>query len=91
MRPEIVHSPPEEAPGTSNGSMRTLSPPPERLARVREIDPQFFDRFDNEPLDELPEWTQPRADGAAFAREFDARLAGRVSKLLDYSPRAPAR
>jgi thymidylate synthase ThyX len=61
----------------------------EMVARVREIDPQFFDRFDNEPLDELPEWAQPRADGAAFAREFDARLDGRVSKLMDYSPRAP--
>lgn len=64
----------------------------EMVARVRELDPQFFDRFDNAPLDELPEWsedTAPRADGEAFAREFDARLAGCTSKLLDFSARAP--
>ena len=33
----------------------------EMVARVREVDPQFFDRFDNEPLEDLPEWQQPRA------------------------------
>jgi thymidylate synthase ThyX len=27
--------------------------------------------------------------GEAFAREFDARLAGRTSKLIDYSPSSP--
>jgi thymidylate synthase ThyX len=61
----------------------------EMIARVREVDPQFLDRFDNSPLDELPEWNLPAADGEAFAREFDAHLAGRTSKLRDYSPRAP--
>ncbi len=64
----------------------------EMVARVRELDPQFFDRFDNAPLDELPEWNDKittHADGEAFAREFDARLDGRTSKLLDWSPRAP--
>ena len=61
----------------------------EMVARVREVDPQFFDRFDNAPMDELPEWETPRGDGDAFAKEFDARLAGRTSKLLDFSPRAP--
>jgi thymidylate synthase ThyX len=68
----------------------------EMVARVREVDPQFFDRFDNAPLeaDEVPEWFQAggadaAADGEAFAREFDARLAGRVSLLTDYSPRSP--
>jgi thymidylate synthase ThyX len=64
----------------------------EMVARVRELDPQFFGRFDNAPLDELPEWagdTVPRTDGESFAREFDARLGGRASKLLDWSPRAP--
>ncbi len=63
----------------------------EMVARVREIDPQFFDRFDNEPMDDLPEWkavTGGQAGGDAFTREFDARLEGRVSKLVDYSPRA---
>ncbi len=70
----------------------------EMVARVREVDPQFFDRFDNEPMDELPEWRDtlqgPRTetaekDGEAFARDFDARLAGRTSKLVDFSPHAP--
>ena len=61
-------------------------------ARVREVDPQFFDRFDNEPLaiEELPEWQQPPHDGEAFAREFDARLAGLTSRLTDYSRNAMA-
>jgi thymidylate synthase ThyX len=68
----------------------------EMVARVREIDPQFFDRFDNVPVEqeELPEWAHAKAAGSAahaeeFAREFDARLAGRVSLLTDYSPNAP--
>ncbi len=64
----------------------------EMVARVREVDAQFFDRFDNVPLDKLPEWSDeqaPPAGGEAFAREFDARLDGRTSKLLDFSPRAP--
>jgi len=70
----------------------------EMVARVREIDSQFFDRFGNEPMEqeEMPEWShasiesghaEPR--GEAFAREFDARLAGRVSVLTDFSPQAP--
>jgi thymidylate synthase ThyX len=70
----------------------------EMVARVRDIDPQFFDRFDNAPLEqeEMPEWSHANpaasvseAQGEEFAREFDARLAGRVSLLTDYSPRAP--
>ena len=60
----------------------------EMVERVREIDPQFFDRFDNAPMEQedMPEWSattaapsNAAADGEAFAREFDARLAGRVS------------
>jgi thymidylate synthase ThyX len=60
----------------------------EMVARVREVDPQFFDRFDNKPLplEDLPEWQQPPRDSEAFAREFDARLAGLSSRLIDYSP-----
>ncbi len=60
----------------------------EMVARVREMDPQFFDRFGDGPLeqDEMPEWSKHHAadaaDGEAHAREFDARLGGRVS-LLD--------
>ena len=68
----------------------------EMVGRVREIDPQFFDRFDNAPLDqaEMPEWSHANSaamatHGEEFAREFDARLAGRVSLLTDFSPQAP--
>src|SRR6202140_1944073 len=58
----------------------------EMVSRVREIDPQFFDRFDNAPMEqeEMPEWsaesapTQTAVDNETFAEEFDARLAGRV-------------
>ncbi len=63
----------------------------EMVAQVRQQDPEFFDRFGTTPLEELPEWkhiapTQPHAD--AFAHEFDARLQGRTSRLIDYSPNA---
>jgi len=77
----------------------------EMVARVREVDPQFCDRFGNEPMEDLPEWQEPprdeqahalpdkeghtlRRDGEAFAREFDARLGGLTSRLVDYSPHA---
>ena len=60
----------------------------EMVERVREIDPQFFDRFDNEPMQDPPEWNHAATDGEAFAREFDSRLAGLTSRLTDYSPRA---
>ncbi len=60
----------------------------EMLARVREVDPQFFDRFDNTPMDEPPEWQEPVRDGEAFAREFDAKLDGLTSRLVDYPPHA---
>src|ERR1700693_626231 len=58
------------------------------VARVREVDPQFFDRFDNAPMDEPPEWRQPKREGEAFAREFDAKLAGLTSSLVDHPPHA---
>jgi flavin-dependent thymidylate synthase len=61
----------------------------EMVARVREIDPQFFDRFDNEPMENPPEWQQPLHDAELFVREFDTRLAGFTSRLVDFSPRAP--
>jgi thymidylate synthase ThyX len=57
-------------------------------ARVREIDPPFFDRFDNEPLEDPPERHEPLRDGEKFAREFDAQLNNLTSHLIDYSPRA---
>ncbi len=70
------------------------------VAHVKEIDAQFFDRFGTEPLEELPEWADRSAVvhekdtaansnlGEAFAREFDAKLAGKTSRLVDYSPNA---
>ena len=62
----------------------------EMVAQVRQLDSQFFDRFGTAPLEELPEWkdvaTTPHAD--AFVREFDARLNGKTSQLIDYSHNA---
>src|SRR5712691_8699867 len=61
------------------------------VARVKEIDVQFFDRFGTEPLEELPEWKNAQTNvnaGEAFSREFDAKLNGRTSILVDYSPNA---
>src|SRR5690349_18952523 len=72
----------------------------EMVALVRAIDPQFFDRFGTEPLEEMPEWADRSGSatqngnasfpaGEHFAKEFDAKLAGKTSKLVDYSPNAP--
>jgi thymidylate synthase ThyX len=61
------------------------------VANVKEIDAQFFDRFGIEPLEELPEWKEATVEtnaGEAFAREFDAKLNGKTSRLVDYSPNA---
>jgi thymidylate synthase ThyX len=74
----------------------------EMVAQVRSIDPQFFERFGTEPLEERPEWSAATFNGAAmhsatdprhsetFAKEFDAKLQGKTSKLLDYSPNGPS-
>ncbi len=73
----------------------------EMVSQARAIDPQFFERFGTEPLEERPEWSASTVNGAphsptdphhgeTFAREFDARLAGKTSKLLDYSPNSPS-
>jgi thymidylate synthase ThyX len=66
----------------------------EMVAQVRAIDSEFFDRFGTEPLDELPEWAEQNRNitpsgGEDFAREFDTKLAGRTSRLVDYSANAP--
>jgi len=73
------------------------------VAHVKEIDAQFFDRFGTEPIEEIPEWAgrenthahgSPTGNGHAgiagedFAREFDASLGGKTSKLIDYSANA---
>jgi thymidylate synthase ThyX len=63
------------------------------IEEVKKIDPQFFERFATEPLEERPEWSADARNtlaGEAFAKEFDAKLEGKTSKLLDYSPNAPA-
>lgn len=66
----------------------------EMVALARRHDPQFFDRVGLPPLEagETPELSFPRpmAAGDTFADEFDARLAGRVSRLIDWSERAEA-
>jgi thymidylate synthase ThyX len=63
----------------------------EMVSQVKALDTQFFDRCGTEPLEELPEWKESSAsvpNGEAFAREFDAKLAGKTSILVDYSPNA---
>ena len=60
----------------------------EMVARVREVDSQFFDRFDNVPLEDPVEWSQPHQSGEAFSQEFDEQLGNLTSKLIDYSPHA---
>ncbi len=64
------------------------------VSLVRGVDSQFFDRFGTQPLEEIPELANRTAmesasDGEVFAREFDAKLAGKTSRLIDYSPHAP--
>jgi thymidylate synthase ThyX len=71
----------------------------EMVSLVRGNDPQFFERFGTEPLKELPELADhseithnghaAAPDGEGFAREFDAKLAGKTSKLIDFSANAP--
>jgi thymidylate synthase ThyX len=63
----------------------------EMVSQVKAIEAQFFDRFGTEPLEELPEWKNDAANasaGEAFAQEFDAKLNGKTSRLVDYSPNA---
>ena len=63
----------------------------EMVNLVRQQDAQFFDRFETAPLEELPEWKElalRQAHADAFALEFDTRLGGRTSRLIDHSPNA---
>jgi thymidylate synthase ThyX len=62
----------------------------EMVELVRQQDPQFFDRFGTSPMEELPEWKEisPQQNADVFAREFDAPLQGKTSRLLDYSHNA---
>jgi len=63
------------------------------VAAVRAHDPQVFERIAVEPIPRgaLPEFDAtlpPTSASAGFAEAFDARLGGRVSKLIDASPAA---
>jgi thymidylate synthase ThyX len=60
------------------------------VALVRQQDPQFFDRFQTTPLEELPEWKDiaPVHSSDGFIREFDKPLQGKTSRLVDYSHNA---
>ena len=63
----------------------------EMVERVKEVDPQFFERVGQAPLEEekLPEpGLMPARSNGAAAAEFDRLLGGRVSRLVDYSPQA---
>lgn len=59
---------------------------------VKEVDPMFFEKVGLETLGagELPEaaFPRPMAAGDRFAADFDRRLAGRVSRLRDWSTHA---
>jgi thymidylate synthase ThyX len=61
------------------------------VEEIKKIDPQFFERFGTEPLEEIPELKATQSEiskGEHFAREFDLKLEGKTSKLVDYSPNA---
>ncbi len=61
------------------------------VARVKEVDPQFFERIGKSPLsdEQLPEWKFLQAPSTnGFHAEFDSQLNGRVSVLVDYSANA---
>jgi thymidylate synthase ThyX len=59
---------------------------------VHRHDPFFIDKVAVEPMPASAQPEQmmprPRAHGDAFAEEFDGRMAGRVARLVDASPRA---
>ncbi len=56
---------------------------------VRDVDPAFFEKIGEPPLggEDLPERTFPgvQENSDEFCREFDEKLEGRVSKLVDSS------
>jgi thymidylate synthase ThyX len=59
---------------------------------VQEVDPLFFKKIGEPPLarENLPEFSIPEmgAESESFSEEFDRRLGGRTSKLIDFSPDA---
>ncbi|HEX9726830.1 MAG TPA: FAD-dependent thymidylate synthase [Vicinamibacteria bacterium] len=61
----------------------------EMVRAVRDIDPMFFDKIGEPPLERqaLPEFGFPgvRQDAESFCEDFDRKLAGKTAKLVDYS------
>lgn len=75
--------------GDAPGETRTIVAA--MVDAVRAHDPQLFDRIAVEPIarESLPEAAVAVGrHSTAFAQQFDARLGGRVSKLIDASPEA---
>ena len=64
------------------------------VARVRELDPGFFERvgMGSLPEEEIVEraWPSLSSSGDAVATELDAQLAGKTALLVDYTPGAEA-
>ncbi len=64
----------------------------EMVRLVKEWDPYFFEKIGAGPLEPQrlaeADFPRPRGEGDLFAAEFDARLAGRWSRLRDASPDA---
>jgi thymidylate synthase ThyX len=78
--------------GTGDAPRETRRVVAAMVALVREADPDFFERIGQGPLAEAEvlEARLPRlaSDGDAEASRLDARLGGRTSLLVDYTPRA---
>ncbi len=64
----------------------------EMVAKVRALDPLFFERVGEGPLDAdavvEARWPRLEGGGDALAAELDARLGKRVALLVDASPQA---
>ncbi|MBI4455195.1 MAG: FAD-dependent thymidylate synthase [Acidobacteria bacterium] len=61
----------------------------EMVRRVQEVDPSFFERIGDASMEEeeIPEFHFQRCEDA-YAKDFDARLEGLTSKLVDCSQAA---
>ena len=61
----------------------------EMVRAVRGIDPLFFDKIGEPPLERsaLPEFTFPgvQRDAESFCKDFDRKLNGQTAKLVDFS------